>query len=88
MTKLQTARKHINLFAASARAPSNWADTLTRSYERAYHSLLLAEDELGIEATGALSDRLTSLRQKAGLSPEEIITAENAALERADAAKT
>jgi hypothetical protein len=76
----QAAQRALRNFAQSIARQSNWEGTLARQYAGSYGALLRAEDALGIEACGALSDRLTALRHRAGLSPEEIITAERDAL--------
>jgi hypothetical protein len=76
----QAAERALRNFAQSIARPSNWEGTLARQYEAATGRLLQAEDALGIDACGALSDRLTTLRHRAGLSPEEITTAERNAL--------
>lgn len=83
---IHTARHHINLFRSSVRAASNWADTLERSYARAFGSLVIAEDVHGIPAVTDLADRLMALRIESGLSAEQVTAAEKVGMAKADAA--
>jgi hypothetical protein len=89
--ELREARRHLASFRAYVRATNltGWTTRNARGqYRRAFVAVVLAEDAHGIDATAALSDRLTALRHEAGraglLSPSDVFDAETAAFERLD----
>lgn len=81
------ARRALVNFRAMVRRPANWTGALEDGYATAFAAIVIVEDAYGIDTAGPYSDRLTTLRQEAGLTPEAIINAERAAMARADEAK-
>lgn len=85
--EVQIARRDLRNFAAMVRRPNNWNGALEGGFARAFRSVLAVEDAHGVDVAADLSDRLTALRQRAGLSPEFVTTTEREAIAAADAAK-
>jgi hypothetical protein len=82
--EVKAARRALNNFRAMVRRPSNWSGALQAGYASAFRSVVVVEDVYGIDAAAPLSDRLTALRLEAGLTADEVISAERYAMERAD----
>jgi hypothetical protein len=82
---LHAARRALRNFRAMVRRPSNWSGALEGGYSAAFFEQVRLEDRHGVDAIPAeLYDRLRALRQEAGLTPEEVIRAEQDAIAAAD----